>query len=439
MTRDRSRAAGRRRAAPRADRSLSRRRARPGPRSVPDISVVTSAYNGLPYLRESLRSVLKQSHRDFELIVVDDGSTDGSWDVLCEFRARDPRIVLLRNETNSGYARSQNRAIAVAKGRYIALQDQDDVSHPDRLRRQFELLEKSPAVGVVGAWPRFIDERGALVENASFVLLSRNEDLQKRLLHSNCFCGPSVMMRRSALERAGGYDPELRSAEDYDLLLRLAEVGELANLPGDLYHYRQHQGSVSKVRRAEQMRHKAVALERAIARRSRAAFPSGTEPMLARDFLRAAFLSYAAGDLEEADRCLDRAVAYQPRLLTSGTLVEEVVGRYLLGRPPQDAIDLTTATFAGLLPPTRHLSRVRSRILSRLHMREVFEGEVSGAQDGVLPHLAAGILADPRWLLNRGVVARLARHLLHAGKPALDPAGDEPPAGQPAPTLEVSQ
>jgi hypothetical protein len=72
-------------------------------------------------------------------------------------------------------------------------------------------------------------------------------------------------------------------------------------------------------------------------------------------------------------------------------------------------------------------------------MREVFEGEVSGAQDGVLPHLAAGILADPRWLLNRGVVARLARHLLHAGKPALDPAGDEPPAGQPAPTLEVSQ
>jgi len=404
---------GPRGAAQRADPQASCPAEGHGGEHVPLVSVVTSAFNALPYLEQAIRSILDQSMGDFEFIVVDDGSTDGTWEVLEDFGSQDRRMLLLRNETNRGYAYSQNRGLAHARGKYVALQDQDDISHGDRLARQVEFLEAHPEVGAVGVWPLFIDERGERIANSSFPLLSDNASLQRQLLDSNCFCGPTLVIRRSLVAEVDGYDPGSRSAEDYDLQLRLADVAEIANLPEPLYSYRQHSKSVSRVRRFEQMRNKAAALERAVQRRYGANHPDNLRLLMARDFLRVAFIGIFVGEREQARDASRKAMAYAPEIARTGTLVEDVIGRYVLRQRYYDPFTLTASIFEELLPKTRHLSRARSRLLSRLHMREVFEGWAEGRGERVDAHWRAGVAADPRWALNRGVWAIGARRLLN--------------------------
>jgi hypothetical protein len=190
--------------------------------NTPRVSVITSVYNGLPYLPEAVESILDQSLSDYEYLVVDDGSTDGSWDVLTELARRDRRMRLLRNPANAGFARSQNRALESACGWYVACQDQDDISEPTRLERQVAFLEAHPEVGALGTWPAFIDEGGRPLANGRFPLLADNESLQRQLILGFGFVGPSLLARRTTLIDLGGYNPEMSAAEDYDLLQHLA-------------------------------------------------------------------------------------------------------------------------------------------------------------------------------------------------------------------------
>jgi hypothetical protein len=224
------------------------------------------------------------------------------------------------------------------------------------------------------------------------------------------------MIERSQMLRVGGYDPSLRSAEDYDLLLRLAEVTRLANLPERLYSYRQHPASVSRVRRSEQMRNKALAFERAVQRRFGPMPPAEIRTLLARDFLRSSLMSLTADEMEPSVLAAQTALAYAPEVARAGSLVGEAVRTHLRREEVVDPFGLVTSVFELLLPKTRHLSREKARLLSGLHMREVFEGSAQSRGQQVDAHWWAGLLGDPRWALRRGVWAIGVRRLIERTK-----------------------
>jgi glycosyltransferase involved in cell wall biosynthesis len=227
----------------------------------PLVSVVMPVRNGEAWLGRSLGSILAQSYERLELIVVDDGSTDRSGEVAAS--TGDPRVIVLR-EPARGLTPSLNRAIAQSRGPLIARMDADDVSRPDRLARQVALLEARPEVGMVGT---------GCVETAPTGLVVRvvrppedDETLRRRLIRANPFVHASVVMRRSVLERVGGYDETFPVAQDYDLWLRFSAITRLANLADPLLIRHLAPGRVTSVRENDRLRAEMRARWRAVRR-----------------------------------------------------------------------------------------------------------------------------------------------------------------------------
>jgi len=198
-----------------------------------------AVYNGEKYLRQAVESILHQTFTDFEFIIVDDGSTDTTPAILDAYR--DPRIVRLRNVRNLGLAGALNRGLEVARGRYIARQDADDLSYPTRLEQEVAFLEAHPQVGLLGTAYDVIDAEGHWVGRVSPP--TDNETLQRALVRRNCFGHGSVMMQRLVVKQVKGYEESFSAAEDRDLWLQLAERAHLANLAEPLYAWRQHLNS----------------------------------------------------------------------------------------------------------------------------------------------------------------------------------------------------
>jgi glycosyltransferase involved in cell wall biosynthesis len=208
--------------------------------SSPQVSVVLPVRNGERFLAEAVASVLAQTLTDFELIVVDDGSTDASGAIVEGIA--DPRVTVLR-QAPRGLVAALTTGLAHASAEYVARMDADDVSEPPRLERQLDLLEKRPDVGMVATWVTVVDEDGRELRRE--VLPPAHEDLVRRLLLRNPFQHGSVVLRRTALEAAGGYRTDYGANEDYDLWRRLAQRWKLACLPETLYRYRVHPGAVT--------------------------------------------------------------------------------------------------------------------------------------------------------------------------------------------------
>lgn len=212
--------------------------------SVPAVSIVMSVYNGQQYLRESVESVLDQTFGDFEFIVVNDGSTDGSREILAEYERRDPRVRVIDQE-NTGLTKALIRGCGEARGRYIARQDADDVSHPKRLAAQVALLEDDSAAGFVSCWTRYIGPEGERLEVVKRP--SDSPEATRGLLDARL--GPpahgSVMFRKSLYDEMGGYRAEFHFGQDSDLWLRMAERARVAYVPEVLYQARRDMESVS--------------------------------------------------------------------------------------------------------------------------------------------------------------------------------------------------
>ena len=222
----------------------------------PRVSVILPAYNAEAYLLESVDSILAQTYTDFELIALDDGSRDGTAALLDA--VRDPRVRVVHHE-NMGLALTLNKGIGLARGEFIARQDADDISRPDRLARQVAYLEAHPACGLLGSWSVIQEDRTPTSRQHKHPCT--NGELQLRLLFDSFFVHSSVMIRRSALDRAGLYptDPERNPPEDFDLWLRIAREHRLANLPEPLLVYREVPGSISRTR-AELLDRRAIAI-----------------------------------------------------------------------------------------------------------------------------------------------------------------------------------
>ena len=200
----------------------------------PLISVLLTVYNAAPYIAEAIDSILGQTYRHFELIVINDGSTDGSDRIIRSIK--DPRIRMI-DQPNRGLSMSLNRAIAMARGDYVARQDADDIALPRRLERQVEFVQSRPKVGIVGTWAEVRSD----TPTADKVYAPSIEShlLKFDLLFDNPFVHSSMMIKREALDRVGTYSEEKDiKAEDYELWSRVARQYEIANIPEALQIYR---------------------------------------------------------------------------------------------------------------------------------------------------------------------------------------------------------
>lgn len=232
---------------------------------LPTVSVLMPAHNAERYLGEAVESILGQTFRDFEFLIVDDGSTDRSRAILERYAAQDPRI-RLTSRPNTGYAAALNELLGLARGELVARMDADDVALPERLGRQVEYLRAHPDVICVGTAVQLIDEAGRFLRDRHPGL--DHEAIQERALAGDCALNhPSVMMRRAALEAVGGYHVEFMPAEDLDLWLRLGEIGRLTNLPDVLMKYRQHEASFSEQHQRLQLERSGAAVLEACRRR----------------------------------------------------------------------------------------------------------------------------------------------------------------------------
>lgn len=225
--------------------------------SLPTISVLLPVRNGMPYLPIAIESLLAQTFGDFEIIAIDDGSTDGTADYLRGLR--DPRLRSI-SPGGAGLAAALNAGLVEARGRFIARQDADDWSMPERFARQAAYLDAHQDITLVATCAGYVDGAGRPVDNAwTRTVRSQQDPAQSpdRILRlmplTCCLTHGSVMMRAGALREAGGYDPAMVPAEDYDLWLRLLPHHKLAKLPDRLYAYRVHDEQSSTARRADQM------------------------------------------------------------------------------------------------------------------------------------------------------------------------------------------
>jgi glycosyltransferase involved in cell wall biosynthesis len=245
--------------------------------NAPRLSVVMPVRDGALYVAEAVESILAQRFADFEFLIYDDGSTDGSLEILERYAERDRRIRLFRRP-HSGYAIWLREGVAAASAPFLARMDADDVARPDRLERQLDFLRRRPECNAVGARVLRIDPDGCPIREAQGPL--DHEAIEAALLagRGEALPHPAVMLRRDALLAAGSYRPEYEPAEDLDLFLRLAERGRLANLPEILLEYRQHVRKTSHQRAAEQRRMVARILAEARARRGLAVAASGEAP-----------------------------------------------------------------------------------------------------------------------------------------------------------------
>lgn len=235
---------------------------------MPKVTCSMPVYNAETYLREAIDSILDQSFEDFELIACNDGSTDGSAEILEKYAKRDSRVVVINRAENRGLIETRNEILHHAKGEYLALMDADDMSLWDRFERQVEYLDSHPEHVLVGSRILLIDPDGHPM--CALGIKETHEEIDAWHLegHSGAaICNPTIMMRTDAVRAVGGYADGTACAEDYDLFLRLAEMGKLATMPDVLLHYRQHLSSVGYRQNSQQREAIRVAVENAYVRR----------------------------------------------------------------------------------------------------------------------------------------------------------------------------
>ena len=212
-------------------------------RPEPSISVLMPVYNTETYLAEAIQSIIAQTYVDFELLVIDDGSTDNSFQIAKEFAQLDARVRPIHKAENQGLVSALNLGLDLARGEYIARMDADDISLPERLEKQITYLRVHPEVGVIGSRIRYMDAKG----NLSTIPKTARLDINIRwsLFFENPFSHPVVMMRKSIIDQHHlRYSSNAEHVEDYEFWGRFLLVSKGANLPEILLHYRIHPGSV---------------------------------------------------------------------------------------------------------------------------------------------------------------------------------------------------
>lgn len=215
---------------------------------MPKVTVLMSAYNGEKYLREAIDSILNQTFKDFEFLIINDGSTDRTAEILQSYQ--DPRIKIINNEKNMGLTKSLNKGLKIARGKYIARMDADDVSIPDRLKKEVEFLDSHQNYAAVGTFVKILNEDSEVIQ----IMEGPIEDSQIRefFKRDNCIVHGSAMIRKICFSDVGLYDESMVRSQDYELWLRLSRKYHLANIPEYLYMLRKQKESIEAKYKLEQ-------------------------------------------------------------------------------------------------------------------------------------------------------------------------------------------
>lgn len=216
---------------------------------MPKVSVVMAVKNGKPFIEEAIESILNQTFRDFEFIIIDDYSTDGTLEYLESIH--DTRIKILTNKENIGLTRSLNKSIRLANGEYIARLDADDLAYPERLKKQIEYLEKHPDVGLLASYCNVINESGDILNNGGHLCTSP-EKISAMFLVDNYLASCSVMFRKKIFDTVGGYPEKYRYAQDYALWTQFALYSKVAKLNEWLVAWRERPDGLTEMKRDKQ-------------------------------------------------------------------------------------------------------------------------------------------------------------------------------------------
>jgi glycosyltransferase involved in cell wall biosynthesis len=217
--------------------------------SDPLLSVVMAVYNGETYLETAICSVLGQSFTDFEFLIIDDGSEDGTAEIIHAYEQRDARIKVIQQD-HAGLIPSLNRGCSIAKGRYIARLDSDDIAMKDRFRLQVAHMTRHPETVLLGSRTECIDHAGQVLFTMNWPGWS--EGLRDYLLLDCYVAHTAAMFHKDTFSQLGGYRPQFQDAEDYDLFLRMSDQHVVDNLPVVLCQYRLHQQQVSARKLSQQ-------------------------------------------------------------------------------------------------------------------------------------------------------------------------------------------
>lgn len=209
----------------------------------PLVSVLIPIYNGIPYLEEALNSIFSQTYSNFEIILADDGSSDNSKKICAEYDAKHTNVTYIDFPNNRGMDRALNAGIKVAKGKYIARLNQDDLMLPDRLKKQVDFLESHPEHVIVGAKMAVFKGAGEVYGFMEYPL--HDDELRNKWLLVSPFGDPTVMYLRDAVLKTEGYDQRYWPADDLHMWYRISQHGKMANLPDVLTMFRQHPGAGS--------------------------------------------------------------------------------------------------------------------------------------------------------------------------------------------------
>jgi hypothetical protein len=347
-----------------------------------------SVFNGERFLSEAIESILNQTFRDFEFIIINDGSRDGTAPILESHQKRDPRLHVFTQE-NKGLIASLNRGCGLARGRYIARMDADDMSLPDRLERQVRFMDDHDNVGLLGGAVQVIDDQGSRLQ---LVHPPQDDETIRSALRSFSFpiFHPAVVMRKQAFDAAGGYRTQFMHAEDYDLWLRIIEGWKVANLPAVVLRKRVHAAGVSVHNLRQQSLSALAAQALASIRAQQGVEPRcdepaisavfveklGISPAMQRQHLISAYLSWigvmseasqheAVLQLFEELKTLSRPDPV-PRPVVSKAMLSAYWVHSRQGRPVRALVSLAKALWAGAAGARRSPERKKPSSFGRL-------------------------------------------------------------------------
>ncbi|MBW4571442.1 MAG: glycosyltransferase [Tolypothrix carrinoi HA7290-LM1] len=294
---------------------------------MPKVSVIIPAYNALAYLIETIESVFKQTFSDFEVLIVDDGSSDGTAAWATQITDSRVRVICQKNQ---GSSVARNTGITAAKGEYIALLDADDLWEPTKLEKQVRFLEENPSIGLVDTWTILINQQG---KSTGRIIVSYAEgDVWKQLVQFQpvCCCDSTPLIRRSCFENVGLFNPDLPFLEDLDMWIRLAASYEFGVVKEPLVRYRQHPQSKSTNCKGT------LEAFRTIIEQAFETVPAELLPLRDKGYARVnLYLAWRAinnKDYEQAIHYNHQAIAHHPQLILSWDFLRQSIALALLKR-----------------------------------------------------------------------------------------------------------